>query len=107
MCRLPNNQGMILVTVAIIVSVMMIISISLFSMRASQSISAENQIERLTAKQVAKYAFWKNYMSLVTTNAAITSSSLNLDGRTYNYTIVSDPGAGIYNTTVYNVIVSY
>ena len=103
---LTNESGVVLVTVVIMTLVMTILAISLISANVGQTLSAQHQIERIKAEQLAKGSFWYNYMSLATTGSGATAPTEALDRKKYVPSIVSLPG-GLNGTTTYKVTVAY
>ncbi|HOW36243.1 MAG TPA: hypothetical protein PL155_07505 [Candidatus Omnitrophota bacterium] len=110
-----NENGAILITVAVLTLVMMILVVSVISLNVSQIKTNRHQAQRIKAEQIAKQIFWQNYSSL-----SLTGSPLNpltgiinipINGgpstEAYEYTITPTPGAGPGGTDVYAVDVQY
>ena len=99
---------MILLTVLMIIGVMMIFTIGLLSRSVTQTITAEQQIERIKVEQFAKGVFWRTYSDLAT-GANITSVNISeqIDGRPYVAYVQTLNTPGPNNTRTYQVDVPY
>ena len=87
---------------------MTILAIALMSASVSQTLSSQHQIERIKAEQLAKGAFWYNYLSISTLGSSSSPLQETLDNKPYTPTVSSsgaDPFG--YGTTTYNATVSY
>ena len=104
--QLDNENGVVLVTVVIITLTLMILAVALMSVSVSQSISGQHQIDRIKAEELAKGAFWYNYMNLTSTGTPATPPGETLDGKPFTPAITSSSG-GPNNTTIYSITVSY
>lgn len=110
-----NEQGAILITVAVLTLIMMILVVSVISLNVSQIKSNRHQAERIKAEQLAKQVFWENYTSLSATgNTAYPDDGtpqppVTIDGKTYIFRLTRilpdpDPATG---TTRFDVQVDY
>ena len=106
-CRIQAEKGVDLITVVIFTFVMAILAIAIMSMNVNQALSNQHQVERIKASELAKGAFWYNYMNLADSGSMATPPPITLDGKQYTVT-VTDNGPGDPNqTTSYDVNVAY
>ena len=106
--RLERREGIVLVTVVIMTMVMMILAVAIMSANSNQSLSNQHQVERIKAEQLAKGAFWYNYMSLAVLNSTATPPAETLDLKLYTVNII--PGGHVANfidADSYSATVSY
>ena len=107
-----NEKGIVLVTVILMVMALMILAVTLMSANTNQALSSQHQIERIKAEQLAKGAFWFNYMHRVKDPTYSGTPSLNgietMDQKSYTFNIVPGTADTDYNdTTSYNIQVTY
>ena len=101
-----DQAGIVLVTTVIMVLVMTILAVSLISITVGQALSNQHQINRIKAEQLAKGAFWYNYMNLITGSAATPLPEI-LDNKTFIVLPIVPGGIGPNGTRTYAVTVSY
>jgi hypothetical protein len=91
--ELRKKEGIVLILVLIILMVMAIFGVTIFSQSVSQNRTSRAQIDQLVGEQLAKGIFWNSYNSQVAGGAPnLTTSSVVLNGRTYNYTVTNPSG---------------
>ena len=120
--RIKDESGIILLTVLAICLIMITLVIGLLSTNANFVNIGQGQMDRIRADQLAKSNFWRNYMSLTTTNSvytppATTSISENIDDgngghtatKAFSQNISSGPTTdpGLNQTQQYNINISY
>lgn len=101
-----NQKGSVLIAVALLSLVMTVIAMGIIALSSSQSLSNRHQIERMKAEQIARGAFWYNYMSRINSNTSGTPDPEILDNKKFVPSISSAPG-GPSGTEVYTVVVDY
>jgi len=101
-----NQKGSVLIAVSMLSLVMVIIAVGIITLSSSQSLSNRHQIERIKAEQVAKGAFWYNYMSLINTNNTDMPDEEILDNKKFIPTLAA-PSSGPNGTTAYDIVVDY
>ena len=107
-----NEQGIVLVTVIFMVIALMILAVTMMSVNSSQAVSSQHQIERIKAEQLAKGAFWFNYMHRINHPEYTGTPPLNgteiMDGKIYTFNIIPGSVDTNYNdTTPFNAQVTY
>ena len=105
------NSGVVLLTVVGMIFAMMILVVGILSSNVNQALTAQHQIERLKAEQLAKGVSWHNYMSLAqngTPLGAMPPIALP-DGKTYAVAVTAGPAyLGPYlSTTAYSATITY
>lgn len=93
-----NESGMVMVVVLMVTIIIMVYSIGILSRGASQVISAEDQVDRIKAEQLAVGAYAKTYSDLASGSAMPGSFNATLDNKTYSVTVTSTNGTGPNNT---------
>ena len=98
--KLSSSSGASLIMILIVISVMGVFAITILSQSMSETKTTRTQVDQIVAEQLAKGALWNSYDNHVPGSAipATTTSSVNLNGRTYD-TVVAHP-AGTNNVTV-------
>ena len=107
--RLRNNSGIVLIAIIIITIVMSILAIGIMTTNVNQALSNQYQVERIRAEELAKGAFWFNFVNLRTSNAAgIPSPSImTVEGKEYTITQASPPGIGPNGTDIQEIRVRW
>jgi len=102
-----NIKGAILIAVAMLSFVMMVIAVGIITLNSSQSLTNRHQIERIKAEQVAKGAFWNNYMSRFLNDTNATLNAEILDNKKFSPKITSSSGGGPNGTDIDEITVDY
>ena len=105
--RLKNNEsGVILIMVLMTTVVVMILSIGLMSQGVSQTKSAEEQVARIRAEQLAIGAYAKTYTDLATGAAVTSPMAVTIDGKNYNVTVTDQGAIGPNGTSRLSIVSS-
>jgi len=104
-----NNQGVVFVTVLMIIIVMMVLTISILSINVSQVVSTEEEVRRVKAEVLAKGFLWlmsANQMSQ--TPGTFIDETFDLDGTTFYVAANLDTShGGPFCADELNIYVSY
>ena len=106
------NSGVVLLTVVGMIFAMMILVVGILSSNVNQALTAQHQIERLKAEQLAKGVSWHNYMSLTQNDGTPLGAMPPIalpDGKTYAVAVTAGTAdSGPYNsTTPYSATITY
>ena len=104
-----NNDGLVLVTVLMVIIAMLVITLTMLSLNVSQVMTTEREVKRLQAETlglgVLTYAFFNQMNNPSPTTINDTEYLDNVD---YSYTATTDSSpAGLYETYPLNVTVNY
>ncbi len=90
--RKSDESGMVMIVVLMVTIIIMVYSIEILSRGASQVISAEDQVDKIKAEQLAMGAYAKAYSDAASGAAIPTSFTETLNNKTFTVN-VSDAGA--------------
>ena len=91
--RLQNDSGVVLVAIIVLTIVMSILAVGIMTTNVNQALSNQYQVERIRAEELAKGAFWYNFVNLRTSGtSALPTSSITIDGKEYQITHQESPG---------------
>ena len=104
-----NHDGLVLVTVLMIIMAILVITMTMLSLNVSQVMTTEREVKRLQAETlglgVLTYAFF-NQMN--NPSSTVIEDSESLDNVDYSFTAATDPApTGPYETYPVNVTVDY
>ena len=106
-----TNSGFVLLTVVAMTFAMMVLVLGIMSANVNQALTAQHQIERLKAEQIAKGVSWYNYMHLTQTGTHLgpIPPIVLPDGKTYAAVIATGPAnTGPYgSTTAFSATITY
>ena len=86
-----NNKGITLIIATAIIMALSILAISVISVTGSQAYLGQAQVDKIKSEQLAKGAFWLNYMSRVTTGNSLTAPAETLNGKTFTPSLSVNP----------------
>ena len=93
-----NKIGSTLIIAISTIMALSILAMSVLSLSGSQLYLGQAQINKIKAEQLAKGAFWVNYISLLTTGAGSQIPDTFLNGKKFITTIVTTPDMGLDGT---------
>lgn len=105
--RIKNEDGVIFVTVTMIIIVMMVLTVTIISLNVSQVVTTEEETHRLQAGTLAEGILYRIVAQQQTGGGLTYSSTYNLDG--YDFVVsATNPGAtSIYETEDVRISVDY
>ena len=104
-----NRQGLVLVTVLVIVMVMLVLTVTMLSLNVSQVMTAENEVKRIQAENLAIGALSYTFSNqMITPSSEPLSLPETLDSVHYTVTATRDASqSGLYGTNPLNITVNY
>ncbi|MDD3375595.1 MAG: hypothetical protein PHY73_07750 [Candidatus Omnitrophica bacterium] len=98
---------MTLIIATAIIMALSILAVSVISLAGSQAYLGQAQVDKIKAEQLAKGAFWVNYMNLLTNHVGFQLPVTTLDGKPFKITITTDAGTGLDGTDTVETEVSF
>jgi len=104
-----NNEGIVFVTVLMIIIIMSILTISIIGLNLSQIMLSENEVERLQAEVLATGTLFYTYANQASSSPGTSiSMTETLDGKNFSvWANVVNPGTGPFSTNELNISISY
>ena len=94
-----NKIGSTLIIAISTIMALSILAMSVLSLSGSQAYLGQAQINKIKAEQLARGAFWVNYISLLTSGASFTIPVTTLEGTDFTTTLTTTTGTGPGGTT--------
>ena len=107
-----NNEGLVLVTVLMIIIVMLVLSTTMLSLNISQVMTTETEVKRIQAETLARgvlsYAFFNQMADPASQQTSYGVPSETLDNVEYTISATRDTSpSGIYGTNPVIINISY
>lgn len=102
-----NESGMVMIMVIMVTIIIMVYSIGILSRGATQVISAEDQVDRIKADQLAMGAYAKAYTDMASGSALPGTFNETLDGKTYTVVLTDGGTTGPNNTNTLTITTTF
>ena len=112
--RLGTQNGIVFVTVLMIIITMMIVTVTVVSLNLGQVITTEGEIQRMQAQELATGLIYYTHGTTQVTNPlpanplAIAHAAENMDGQIFTPTVnVGASGTGLDGTRLVTIRIAY